>query len=72
MGWVLGVGGKPKAGYTIHWNGKLGTELLCLQQSKETATVHVLGQDDHEQQFDTPCSLISAPQWHRIPHSGPS
>ena len=22
VGWVLGAGGKPKVGYTIHWNGK--------------------------------------------------
>ena len=24
------------------------------------------------EQFDTTCSLISAPQWHHTPHSGPS
>ena len=30
------------------------------------------GKDNHWQQFDTTCSLISAPQWHRIPCSGPS
>ena len=47
-------------------------ELLCLQQSTETATVHVLGQDGRGKQFDTTCSLISAPQWHCIPHNGPS
>ena len=23
-------------------------------------------------EFDTTCSLISAPQWHHTPHSGPS
>ena len=50
----------------------IGTELLCLQQSTETATVHVLGQDGRGQQFDTACRLISAPQWHCIPHGGPS
>ena len=43
----------------------MGTELLCLQQSTETATVRVLGQDGHGQQFDTACSLISTSQWHR-------
>ena len=48
VAWALGVGGKLKAGYTIHWNGNV-TELLYLQQSTETATVlvHTLGQDSH-------------------------
>ena len=30
------------------------------------------GQDGRWEQFDTTCSLISAPQWHHTPHSGPS
>ena len=40
---------------------------LCFQQSTETEAVHdhVLGQDD--QVGNSLCSLISAPQWHRIP-----
>ena len=49
-----------------------GIESLCLQQSTETVTVHVSGQDSSGQQFDTACSLISASQWHCIPCSGPS
>ena len=36
------------------------TAALCPQQSTETATVDV---DCRWQQFGTPCSLISAPQW---------
>ena len=27
------------------------------------------GQDGHGEQFDTTCSLISAPQWHHTSHS---
>ena len=44
--------------------------ILCLQQSTKTATVYMSGQDGHWQQFDTTCSLISAPQWHHTPCSG--
>ena len=29
-------------------------------------------QDGRWEQFDTTCSLISAPQWHHTPRSGPS
>ena len=29
------------------------------------------GPDGRWKQFETTCSLISAPQWHRIPCSGP-
>ena len=45
---------------------EMGTELMCLRQSTETATIHVLGQDGRGQQFDT-CRLIST--HHCIPHS---
>ena len=38
-----------------------GMELLCLQQSTKTATVHILVQNGRWQQFDTTCSLISTP-----------
>ena len=58
---MFGVGGKR-----VIPSIRMGTELLYLQQSTETATVHVLGQDGHGQQFDTTCSLISVPQWHRM------
>ena len=37
----------------------------------ETATVNLVGRDGRWQQFDTPCSLISAPQWLHGPCSGP-
>ena len=47
------------------------TEVLCVQQSTEAATVNMTGQDGRWQQFDdTPCSLINAPQWLHMPCSG--
>ena len=33
--------------------------MLCLQYGTETATVILVGQDGHQQQFDIPRSLIS-------------
>ena len=48
------------------WGG-----LHRLQGDTETATVNMVGRDGRRQQFDTPCSLISAPQWPHRPCSGP-
>ena len=36
----------------------------------KTATVHLVGRDSHQQQFDTPSSLISPHQWPHRPCSG--
>ena len=47
-----------------------GTEPLCLQLNTETATVYLSGQDDHWQQLDTTCSLISVS--HALAPYGPS
>ena len=44
----------------------------CVFNKAQTATVYMSGQDGHWEQLDTTCSLISAPQWHHTPHSGPS
>ena len=44
---------------------------MCVQQGTETATVDMVGRDGRWQQFDTPCSLISTPQWPHTPCSGP-
>ena len=41
-----------------------------IASSKKTATVYMSGQDGHWEQFDTTCSLISAPQWHHTSRSG--
>ena len=60
-GWVLGVGGKPKASNTIH------KETNYNAVSSETATVNLVGRDGRQQQFDTTCSPINAPQWLHIP-----
>ena len=46
--------------------------VLCYQQGTETATVNLVDLDGGWQQFDTACSLISAPQWLHRPCSGPS
>ena len=46
------------------------TAALCSQQSTETATVNLVDVDGRWQQFDTPCSLIIAPQWLHRPCSG--
>ena len=48
------------------------TAVLCVQYCTETAKVHLVGRDGHQQQFDTPSSLISAHQWPHIPCSGSS
>ena len=39
---------------------------------REAATVNLVGRDSHQEQFDTPSSLISAHQWPHKPCSGPS
>ena len=44
---------------------------MCPQYGTETATVDMVSQDGRWQQLDTPCSLISVPQWPHTPCSGP-
>ena len=41
------------------------TAIVCTRR----AAVYLSGQDGRWQQFRTKCSLISASQWHRVPHS---
>ena len=60
------VSGKPKAGYIIH--GHRNRAVLSSVKQR----VYVSGQDGRWQQFSTTCSLISVPQWHHTPLSGPS
>ena len=66
VGWALGVGGKPKAGNTIH------------KETNSSAVSSVGHRNCHsqpgrpQQQFDTPNSLISAHHWPHRPCSGPS
>ena len=67
-GGVGGGGGwEPKAGYTINKE----TDSSSTYVLTETATVNMVGLDGRWQQPDTPCSLISAPQWPHTPCSGP-
>ena len=66
---MLRVGGKPKAGNTIH---KEANSSAVSSVGTETGTVNLVGRDGCQQQFDTPSSLIGAHQWpHRL-CSGPS
>ena len=46
-------------------------ERAAVSNKTQKATVYVSGQDGRLEQFDTTCSLISAPQWHHTPRSGP-
>ena len=48
------------------------TAVLCPQYGTETATINLVRPDGHQQQFDTPSSLISAHQWPHGLCSGPS
>ena len=55
--WALGVGGKPKAGNTIH--SETNSSIVS---SVEHRNCHSQLEDSHCQQFGTSCSPISAPQ----------
>ena len=68
MGWVLGVGEKQKAGNTIY--KETNSSVVC-SVGHRTATVNLVDRDGHQQQFDTPSSLISAHQWPHRPCGGP-
>ena len=57
---------KPSTG-----TGKEPLRVLSKAQ-KQPQCGYMSGQDGHWEQFNTTCSLISAPQWHHTPHSGPS
>ena len=54
LGWVLGVGEKPKAGNTIH--KEANSSVMSSVGYKNC----LVGRDNGQQQFDTPGSLISA------------
>ena len=58
-----GVGGKPKAGYTIH------KDTHSSSVGHRNSHSQPGGPDGIWQKFDTPCSLISAPQWLHRPCS---
>ena len=65
VGWVVGADGKPKVGSSKHLTGKIGCPLKCT--NSHSSLVRPI---QSPQQFDTKCSLIKAPQWHRALHSG--
>ena len=69
-GWALGVGGKPKAGNTIH--SETNSSIVSSVEHRNCHSQPGIDVDGRWQQFGTPCSLISAPQWLHRPCSGPS
>ena len=67
----MGVeGGWEAEGGLYHTQGD--TQQQCVLSREQKQPVNLVGQDGRWQQFDTPCSLISAPQWLHRPCSGPS
>ena len=57
---MVGAGGELKAGYTIHKETDSSSVSLVGQRNSHIRH----GRPRHRwQQFDTPCSLISALQW---------
>ena len=66
---MLGVGGKPKAGNTIH---KEANSSAVSSVEHTNCQVCLVRPDGRQQQFDTPSSLISAHQWPHGHCSGPS
>ena len=66
VGWALGVGGKPKAGNTIHSEPN-----SSIVSSVEHRNSHSRpGRCRRSLAADTACSFISAPQWLHRPCSG--
>ena len=70
-GWggVVGVGGKPEAGYPAI---RAQTVVLCSQQMTGMYTNHRIDRDGHWQQFGIQPILISAPQWACWPCNTPT
>ena len=54
-GWVLGVGGKPEVGYTLHWD--TGSSAVCSISDKNR----------HSRQ-DRPRLLLAAVWYHMHPY----
>ena len=61
MGWVLGGGWEAEGGQHHPQGGK--QQCCVFSRAQKTATVNLARPDGHQQQFDTPSSLISAHQW---------
>ena len=55
VGWVLGVGGKPEAGYTLHWD--TGSSAVCSISDKNR----------HSRQ-DRPRRSLAAVWYHMHPY----
>ena len=68
VGWAMGAGGEPKAGPSTHLNRKAA--IVCSLKCTDSQSSLVRPTRSLTAVFDTKCSLISAPQWHRTLQSG--
>ena len=66
----VGVGGGWEAKGRL--NHPLAQRKSCCVFSKAQKQPQCTYMSGHWEQFDITCSLISAPQWHYTPRSGPS
>ena len=67
-GWVGGGGGWGAEGGLYHPQGD--RQQHCVFSRVQKQPVDMVGRDGRWQQLDTPCSLISVPQWPHTPCSG--
>ena len=68
----MGVGGGWEAKGRLNRPLAQSKSRCVFSKAQKTATMYMSGQDGHWEQFDVTCSLISVPQWHHTPRSGPS
>ena len=67
----MGVGGGWEAeGGLNHPLAQGRSRCVFNKAQKQPQCSYMSGQDGRWDQFDTTCSLISAPQWHHTPRSG--
>ena len=69
----VGVGGVWEAkGGLNHPLAVRKSRCVLSKAQKQPQCTYMSGQDSRWEQLDTTCSLISVPQWHHTPRSGPS
>ena len=67
----MGIGGEWESeGRPYHPQGDQSQCCILSRAQKQLRTVNLVGPDSRQQQFDTSCSPINAPQWLHIPCSG--
>ena len=65
----MGEGGWEAEGGLNHPLAQGKSRCVFNEAQKQPQYSYMSGQDGHWEQFDTTCSLISAPQWHHTPRS---